>query len=227
MSRELCEAAGVIGDQVAVDDLRELPLEAPEGFAGALSLGELADVVIPPRSRMHDLNPSGKVQGVVERAVVSPSMSSSFRVVTWTGEGLSGSHACGHLGSYMDHGDSGIGQNRSSPAGFRTATPCSAARLRSAGARRHRGTSSRRGGCRRSWWRARWWRCRCRWSCPTGGWRRMSSPKRWRRARIGGCCWRPAARPSSSYEFPGARTHMVPALWSTATAARGTDTLMG
>src|SRR6266542_4575117 len=69
MSRELCEAAGVIGDHVPIDDLRELSLEAPEGFAGALVLGELAAVVIPPRSRMHDLDSSGKVQGVVERAV--------------------------------------------------------------------------------------------------------------------------------------------------------------
>ena len=59
----------MIGDQVPVHDLRELSLEAPEGFAGGLALGELAAVVIPPRSGMHDLNASGKVKGVVERAV--------------------------------------------------------------------------------------------------------------------------------------------------------------
>jgi len=69
MSREVGEASGVIGDHVPVDDLRELSLEAPEGFGAGLALGELAAVVIPPRSGMHDLNASGKVKGVVERAV--------------------------------------------------------------------------------------------------------------------------------------------------------------
>lgn len=63
MSREVCEPGGVIGDQVPVDDLRELSLEAPERFAGGLALGELAAVMIPPRSRMHDLNARGKVKG--------------------------------------------------------------------------------------------------------------------------------------------------------------------
>ena len=61
MSRELCEAAGVIGDQVSVDDLRELPLEAPEGFAGALSLGELAAIVILRGTQTPDRTSSSEI----------------------------------------------------------------------------------------------------------------------------------------------------------------------
>src|SRR5215212_9935099 len=60
---------GVVGSQVAVDDLGELALEAAQGFGGGLMLGLLALVVGAAGAGVHGLDAGGQVQGVVEGSV--------------------------------------------------------------------------------------------------------------------------------------------------------------
>ena len=62
----------VIGDQVAVDDVGEVPLEASAGFLGGLGLGEFASVVGLPWAGVADLADGDEVQGGVELAVAAP-----------------------------------------------------------------------------------------------------------------------------------------------------------
>ena len=57
---------------MAIDDLRELALQAAERLARRLVLGELAIEVVPSGSRVHRLDPSCEMQRVVERAVAAP-----------------------------------------------------------------------------------------------------------------------------------------------------------
>ncbi len=63
---------GLIGNQMAVDDLRELALEAAERLLGRLVLGELALVVVAPRTSVHRLDAGREVERVVERPVAVP-----------------------------------------------------------------------------------------------------------------------------------------------------------
>ncbi len=65
---------GLIGNQMAVDDLGELALEAAERLTGRLVLGELALVVVAPRTRVHRLDAGREVERVVERAVAVPGL---------------------------------------------------------------------------------------------------------------------------------------------------------
>src|SRR5450756_2021536 len=68
----LCqEATDLVGDEMAIDDLRELALQAAERLARGLVLGELASVVVAPGARMHRLDPRREVKRVVERAVTT------------------------------------------------------------------------------------------------------------------------------------------------------------
>ena len=62
----------VIGDQVAVDDVGEVPLEAAAGFLGGFGLGELALVEGLPWADVSDLADRDQVQGGVELAVAAP-----------------------------------------------------------------------------------------------------------------------------------------------------------
>ena len=71
MSTSEGETTGVIGDQTAVDDLRELPLEAAQRLTGRLALNDLACVVVAPGTRVHDLDPRHQVERVVQRAVAA------------------------------------------------------------------------------------------------------------------------------------------------------------
>ena len=57
MSTDEDQALFAIDDQTAIDDLRELTLEAPKSLAGGLVLSELALVVVPPRAWVHRLDP--------------------------------------------------------------------------------------------------------------------------------------------------------------------------
>jgi hypothetical protein len=68
MSRRDSETLCTIGDEMTIDDLRQLALEAAQRFARGLVLGELALVVVPPGTRVHDLDPRREVERVVERA---------------------------------------------------------------------------------------------------------------------------------------------------------------
>jgi hypothetical protein len=49
MSRGEGLAMALIGNEMAIDDLRQLALEAAQHFARGLVLGELALVVVPAR----------------------------------------------------------------------------------------------------------------------------------------------------------------------------------
>ncbi len=60
---------GLIGDEVAVDDLRQLALEATQRLTRRLVLGELAVVVVTPRTSVHRLDTSGDVERVVQGTV--------------------------------------------------------------------------------------------------------------------------------------------------------------
>jgi hypothetical protein len=61
-----------IGDEMAIDDLRQLAFQAAERLARRLVLGELALVMVAPGARMHGLDPSREMQRVVERAIAAP-----------------------------------------------------------------------------------------------------------------------------------------------------------
>jgi hypothetical protein len=63
---------GAIGNELAIDDLRELALEAAQRLARGLVLGELAIEVVSSGSRVHRLDPSCEMQRVVERAIAAP-----------------------------------------------------------------------------------------------------------------------------------------------------------
>jgi hypothetical protein len=62
----------VIGEQVAVDDVGEVPLQAPAGFLGSLGLGQLASVIDLARTGVADLADGDDVQGGVELTVAAP-----------------------------------------------------------------------------------------------------------------------------------------------------------
>ncbi len=53
----------LIGDEMAVDDLRQLALEAAQRLAGGLVLGQLALTVVPPGPGVHHLDPAREVGG--------------------------------------------------------------------------------------------------------------------------------------------------------------------
>src|SRR6266536_4900374 len=72
MSRRESEAMGLIDNQMAIDDLRQLALEASERLTGRLVPGELALVVVAPRTSVHRLDAGREVERVVERAVAGP-----------------------------------------------------------------------------------------------------------------------------------------------------------
>src|SRR5450759_1806141 len=71
MSRGEVQATDLVGDEMAIDDLRELALHAAERLARGLVLGELASIVVAPGARMHRLDPRREVKRVVERAVTT------------------------------------------------------------------------------------------------------------------------------------------------------------
>jgi hypothetical protein len=71
MSRGEAQATNLVGDEMAIDDLRELALQAAERLARRLVLGELALVLVAPAARMHRLYPRREVKRVVERAVTT------------------------------------------------------------------------------------------------------------------------------------------------------------
>ena len=71
MSRGESETMAAIGDELAIDDLRQLTLEAAQRFARGLVLGELAIVVVPPEARVHGLDARREVERVVERTVAT------------------------------------------------------------------------------------------------------------------------------------------------------------
>jgi hypothetical protein len=54
----------VIGDQVAVDDVGEVPLQAPGGLLGGLGLGQLSSVIDLARTGVADLADSDEVGGM-------------------------------------------------------------------------------------------------------------------------------------------------------------------
>ncbi len=62
----------MIGDQVAVDDVGQLPFEAAAGLLGRLGLGDLALVVRLSGTGVADLADRDQVQGGVELAVATP-----------------------------------------------------------------------------------------------------------------------------------------------------------
>jgi hypothetical protein len=56
----------LIGDETAIDDLRQLALQAAEGLTRRLVLGEFALVVFASEPGMHRLDARGEVQRVVQ-----------------------------------------------------------------------------------------------------------------------------------------------------------------
>jgi hypothetical protein len=62
----------VVGDQVAVDDVGEVPLQASAGLLGGLGLGQLALVEGLSWAGVADLADRDQVQGGVELAVATP-----------------------------------------------------------------------------------------------------------------------------------------------------------
>src|SRR6266566_9817034 len=72
MSRGKGRAVDMIGNETAIDDLRQLALEAAQSLPRRLVLGKLALVVVPTEPGVHRLDASGQVQGVVERPVSVP-----------------------------------------------------------------------------------------------------------------------------------------------------------
>ena len=62
----------VIGDQVAVDDVGEVPLQAPAGLLRRLGLDQLALVVTLAGTGIPDLADRDEVQGGIELAVAAP-----------------------------------------------------------------------------------------------------------------------------------------------------------
>jgi hypothetical protein len=63
---------GLIGDEMAIDNLRQLALETAEGFTRRLVLGEFALVVVSAEPRVHRLDARGEVQRIVERPIAVP-----------------------------------------------------------------------------------------------------------------------------------------------------------
>lgn len=59
----------MVVEEVAVDDVGELALEAASGFLGCLELGELAVVVLASEAPVSGLDDGGGVQSGVELAV--------------------------------------------------------------------------------------------------------------------------------------------------------------
>jgi hypothetical protein len=57
---------------MAVDDVGEVPLQAPAGFLGSLGLRQLASVVTLAGAGVADLADRDQVQGGVELAVATP-----------------------------------------------------------------------------------------------------------------------------------------------------------
>jgi hypothetical protein len=57
---------------MAVDDVGEVPLEAPAGFLGSLGLDQLASVIDLAGTGVADLADGDDVQGGVELAVAAP-----------------------------------------------------------------------------------------------------------------------------------------------------------
>ena len=72
MSRVESQEMDPIGNETAIDDLRQLALETPESLARRLVLGEFALVVVSAGPRMHRLDTSGEVQRVVDRPIAAP-----------------------------------------------------------------------------------------------------------------------------------------------------------
>ena len=62
----------LIGDETAIENLRQLALETAEGLTRRLVLGEFALVVVSAGPRMHRLDTSGEVQRVVDRPIAAP-----------------------------------------------------------------------------------------------------------------------------------------------------------
>jgi len=63
MSRGESATMGAIGDELAVDDLRQLTLETAQRFARGLVLDELALIVVAPGARVHGLDARREVEG--------------------------------------------------------------------------------------------------------------------------------------------------------------------
>jgi hypothetical protein len=61
----------VVDDQVAVDDIGEMPLQAPAGLLRSLGLGQLALVEGLPWADVSDLADRDQVQGGIELAVAT------------------------------------------------------------------------------------------------------------------------------------------------------------
>src|SRR5258708_22274362 len=75
MSSGGLEQANVICPERSVDDLGELPLQAPQGLPGGLVFGQLAPVVLLPEPGVHQLDARGQVKGVVQGSVAGAAQS--------------------------------------------------------------------------------------------------------------------------------------------------------
>ena len=62
----------LIGEEAAVDGVRQPPFQTPQGFLGRLALGQLAPVVGLLRAGPADLDHGHHVEGMVEPAVSRP-----------------------------------------------------------------------------------------------------------------------------------------------------------
>ena len=71
---------GPIGNQMAVDDLRELALEAAERLTGRLVFGEFALVVVPSRTSVHRLDPSCEMSALLSERL--PLRDRRWRVIS-------------------------------------------------------------------------------------------------------------------------------------------------
>ena len=89
----------VVVEEVAVDDVGELPLEASLGFLGGLEVTELAVVVVSSWAAVAGLDDGGGVEGGVQLAVPGPVEPVAADVPAgrfdWCGAGVAGEVALG------------------------------------------------------------------------------------------------------------------------------------
>jgi hypothetical protein len=65
-------STSVVGDEMGMDDVGEVPFQAPAGLLRGLGLSEFASVVGLPGAGVADLADGDQVQGGVELAVAAP-----------------------------------------------------------------------------------------------------------------------------------------------------------
>ena len=125
----------MIGEQVTVDDVGELPFEAAAGFLGSLGFDQLALVVGLPWAGVADLADRDQVQGGIELAVAGPVQPMAANI-TAGGLDRGGAGVAGEVVAAGESGDvAGVaeqfgGQHGADPKTSVRVVPCSRTAVR-------------------------------------------------------------------------------------------------